>query len=136
MGSKEPEHWLPRWVRQKLREKSNDLSPNDPNHDKKPPTDAERLLCKYDLYCQSYMSLDHDTYDRRYWSCPQPTCSFHWGLDEEKPWNVVSVLTFIFHILNIVVINYFIFLRMFTLRSSHYHQNRQDVISNSGLMTI
>jgi hypothetical protein len=32
-GSKEPEPWSPRWVRQKLREKNNGLLPNDPNHD-------------------------------------------------------------------------------------------------------
>jgi hypothetical protein len=84
MGSKESELWSPRWVRQKLREK-NDLPLNDPNYDEKPPADAERPLCKCDLDCQSHMSLDHDTYDMRYWSCPQPTCPFQWGWDEEKP---------------------------------------------------
>ncbi len=66
MGSKEPEPWSPRWVRQKLREKNNGLPPNDPNHDEKPPTDVERPLCKCDLDCQSHMSLDHDMYDMRY----------------------------------------------------------------------
>jgi hypothetical protein len=70
LGSKEPESCSPRWVRQKLREKNNGLPPNDPNHDEKHPTDAKRLLCKCDLDCQSHMSLDHDMYDRRYWSCP------------------------------------------------------------------
>jgi hypothetical protein len=69
-------------VRQKLREKNNGLSPND-----------------------------HDTYDMRYWSCHLPTSPFHWGWDEEKSRKVVSVLTFTFHILNIVVINRFIFLK-------------------------
>jgi hypothetical protein len=59
MGSKEPEPWSPRWVRQKLREKNNSLPPNDPNHVEKPPTDAERPLCKCDLDCQSHMSLNH-----------------------------------------------------------------------------
>jgi hypothetical protein len=57
MGSKEPEPWSPRWVRQKLREKNNGLPPNDPNHDEKPSTDAERPLYKCDLDCQSHMSF-------------------------------------------------------------------------------
>jgi hypothetical protein len=111
MGSKELKPWSPRWVRQKLREKNNGLSQNDPNHEEKPPTDAKRHACKCDFNCQSHMSLDHDMYGRRYWSCPLPTCLFHWGWDEEKPRKVVSVLTFTFHILNIVVINRFIFLK-------------------------
>jgi hypothetical protein len=109
MGSKESEPWSPWWVRQKLREKNNGLPPNGPNHDEKTLADAERSICKCDFDCQSHKSLDHDTYDRRYWSCPQPTCPFHWGWDEEKPRKVVSVLTFTFHILNIVVIDHFIF---------------------------
>jgi hypothetical protein len=92
MGSKEPEPWLPRWVRQQLREANNGLPPNDPNHDHKPPADAERPLCKYDLDCQSHMSLDHDTYDMRYWSCRLPTSPINWVWDDEKPRNVVSVL--------------------------------------------
>jgi hypothetical protein len=41
MGSKESEPWSPQWVRPKLREENNGLSPNVPNHDEKPPTDAE-----------------------------------------------------------------------------------------------
>jgi hypothetical protein len=61
MGSKEMEPWSPRWVRQKLREKNNGLPPNDPNHNEKPPTDAERPVCKCDFDCQSHKSLDHDT---------------------------------------------------------------------------
>jgi hypothetical protein len=101
MGSKEPEPWSPQWVRQKLREKNNGLPPNDLNHDEKHPVDAERPACKCDFNCQSHMSLDHDMYGRRYWSCPLPICPFHWGCDEEKPQKVVSVLTFTFHILNI-----------------------------------
>jgi hypothetical protein len=109
MGSKEPEPSTPRWVRQKLREKNNDLPPDHPNRDEKPPTNVERLLCKCDLDCQSHMSLDHDTYGRRYWSCPQLTCLFHWGWDEEKPWNVASIVTFTLYILNIIGINHFIF---------------------------
>jgi hypothetical protein len=109
MGSKESEPWSPRWVRQKLREKNNDLPPNDPNYDEKPPANTERPICKCDFDCQSHMSLDHDTYGRRYWSCPLPTCPFHWSGDKEKPRKVVSILTFTFHILNIVVINRFIF---------------------------
>jgi hypothetical protein len=136
MGSKELEPWSPRWVRQKLREKDNGLPPNDPNHDEKHPTDAERPLYKCNLDCQSHMSLDHDMYDRRYWSYPQPTCLFHLGWDEEKPRKVVLVLTFTLHILNKVIINHFILLRVFTLHSSHRHRNCQDVISSSGLMTI
>jgi hypothetical protein len=91
--------------------KNNGLPPNDPNHDENHPTDAERPLYKCDLDYQSHMSLDHDTYNRRYWSCPQPTCPFYWGWDEEKPRNVVSVVTFTLHILNLVVINHFIFLK-------------------------
>jgi hypothetical protein len=85
MGSKEPEPWSPQWVRQTLREKNNGLPPNDPNHNEKPLIDAEISLCKYNLDYQSHMSLNQDTYDKKYWSCPQPTCLFHWGWDEEKP---------------------------------------------------
>jgi hypothetical protein len=76
MGSKVPEPWSPRGARQKLREANNGLPPNDPNHDEKPPADPERPLYKYDLDYQSYMSLDHDTYDMRYWYCPLPTFLF------------------------------------------------------------
>jgi hypothetical protein len=119
MNSKESEPWSPWWVRQKLREKNNGLPPNDPNYDEKPPTDTERPICKCNLDCQSHMSLDHNTYDRRYWSCPQPTYPFHWGWDEEKPQKVLSILTFTLHILNKVIINHF--LRVFTLHSSHHH---------------
>jgi hypothetical protein len=64
---------------------NNGLPPNDPNHDEKPLANAERPLCKCDLDCQSHMSLDHDTYGMRYWSCPLPTSLFNWCLDEEKP---------------------------------------------------
>jgi hypothetical protein len=92
MGSKEPEHWSPRWVRQKLRKVNNGLPPNNPNHDHKPPADVERPLCKCDLDCQSHMSLEHDTYGRRYWSCRLPTTSFNWGWDNEKSRKVLSVL--------------------------------------------
>jgi hypothetical protein len=109
MGSKELEPWSPRWVRQQLRERRNDLPPNDPNKDEKPPTRAKRTLCKCDLECQHHMSIDYDTYNTRYWSCPQHTCLFHWSWDEEKSWKVVSVLTFTLHILNKVIINRFIF---------------------------
>jgi hypothetical protein len=94
MGSKEPEPWSPRWVRKKLKEANNDLPPNDPNYDEKPLADAESPLCKCDLDCQSHMSLEHDTYGRRYWSCPLPTSPFNWGSDKEKPQKVVSVVTF------------------------------------------
>jgi hypothetical protein len=72
MGCKEPKPWSPRWVRERHREKNNGIPPNDPNHDEKPPADAERPLCKCDLDYQSHMSLEHDTYGRRYWSCPLP----------------------------------------------------------------
>jgi hypothetical protein len=133
MGSKAPEPWSPQWVRQKLR-KDNGLSSNDPNHDEKPPAGVEKPLCKCDFDCQSHINLDYDTYGRRYWSCPQPTCPFHWGWDEEKLWKVVSVVTFKLHILKIVIIDHF--WRVFALRSSHCHRNHWDVISNSGLMTI
>jgi hypothetical protein len=107
MDIKESEPWSPRWVRQKLREKNNGLPPNDPNHDKKPPVDAEKPLCKCDLDCQFHMNLDHDTYDRSYWSCPQPTCPFHCGWDKEKSRKAVSVVIFILHIFNIIGINHF-----------------------------
>jgi hypothetical protein len=92
MGSKEPEPWSPRWMRQKLREKNNGLPPNNPNHDEKPLANAERPLCKCDLDCQFHISLEHDTYGRRYRSCPLLTCPFHWGWDKENPRKVVSVL--------------------------------------------
>jgi hypothetical protein len=64
VGSKELEPWSPRWVRQKLREKNNGLSSNDPNHNEKPPANTERPVCKCNFNCQSHMSLDHDTYGR------------------------------------------------------------------------
>jgi hypothetical protein len=66
MAGKEPEPWSPRWLRQQHREDNNDLQPNDPNHDRRPPADAERPLCKCDLDCTPLMSLEHDTYDMRY----------------------------------------------------------------------
>jgi hypothetical protein len=94
MCSKEPKPWSPRWVRQKLREANNGLPPNDPNHNEKHPTDAERPLRKCGLDCQSYMTLELDTYDMRYKSCSLPTSPFNWGWDEEKSWKVVSVATF------------------------------------------
>jgi hypothetical protein len=77
MGSKEPEPWSPRWLRQQ-QEDFNGLPPNDPNHDHRPPVDAETPLCKCDLDCTPLMSLVHDTYDRRYWACPLPTSPFNW----------------------------------------------------------
>jgi hypothetical protein len=91
MGSKELEPWSPLWVRQKLRKKNNGLPPNDLNHDEKSLTNAERLLCKCDLDYQSHMSLEHDTYDMRYWYYPLLTCPFHWGWNKEKPRKVVLV---------------------------------------------
>jgi hypothetical protein len=94
MGRKEPEPWSPRWMRQELRTINNGLPPNDPNHDEKPPADAERPLRKCDFDCQSHMSLGHKTYGMRYCSCPLPTFLFNWGWDEEKSQKVVSVLTF------------------------------------------
>jgi hypothetical protein len=136
MGSIEPEPWSPRWVRQKLREKNNGLPPNNPNHDEKLPVDTERPLCKCNLNYQSYMSLDHNIYGRRYWSCPQPTCPFQWGWDEEKPQKVVSVVTFTLHILNLVVINHFIFLKGVRVTLFPPPPKPQDMISNSGLITI
>jgi hypothetical protein len=66
MASKEPEPWSPRWLRQQHREDNNDLQPNDPNHDRRPPADIERPLRKCDLDCTPLMSLDHDTYGMRY----------------------------------------------------------------------
>jgi hypothetical protein len=96
-------------VSQNLRELNNDLLPNDPNHNEKPPADAARPLCKCDLDCQSHMSTDYDTYSKRYWSYPLPTSLFNWGWDEEKLRKVVLVLTFIVHILNNGFINRFIF---------------------------
>jgi hypothetical protein len=72
--------------------KNNGLRPKDLNHDKKSSADVERPLCKCDLDCQSHMSLEHDTYDMRYCSCPLSICLFHWGWDKEKLRNVVPVL--------------------------------------------
>jgi hypothetical protein len=89
MGSKEPEPWSPRWVRVQLRGRNNSLPPNDPYHDEKPLTRAERPLHKCDLDCQSHMSIDYDTYNRRYWSYPLPTSPFNWGWDEKQPRKVV-----------------------------------------------
>jgi hypothetical protein len=40
MGTKEPEPWSPRWVRQQHRESNNVLPPNDPNCDHKPLADV------------------------------------------------------------------------------------------------
>jgi hypothetical protein len=54
-----------RWLRQQHREDFNGLPPNDPNHDRGPPADVERPLCKCDLDCTPLMSLDYDTYDMR-----------------------------------------------------------------------
>jgi hypothetical protein len=106
MGSKEPEPWSPRWLRQQLREDNNDLPPNDPNHDHRPPGNVEIPLCKCDLDCTSHMSLDHDTYGMRYWSCPLPTSLFNWGWDDEKPRMVVSFLYLccIFLIMSLVTV--------------------------------
>jgi hypothetical protein len=108
MGSKARESWSPRWVRQQLREMRNGLSPNDLNHDEKHLVNAARPLCKCDLECQDHMSTDYDTYDKRYRSCPQPTCPFHWGWDKDKPRKVVSVFIFTMHILNNVASNRFL----------------------------
>jgi hypothetical protein len=111
MGSKEPTPWSPRWVRQQLRERRDGLPPNDPNHDKKPSAGAERPLCKCDFECQSHMSINYDTYGRRYWSYPHPTCPFNGSWDEEKSWKVLSVSTSMVPILNDVMINHLIFLK-------------------------
>jgi hypothetical protein len=136
MGSKEPEPWSPRWVRQQLRENNNGLPPNDPNHDHKPPADIERPLYKCNLDCQSHMSLDHDTHDRRYWSYPLPTSTFNWGWNNEKPRKVVSILHLrcIFLTMSSLIILFS--WRVFALSSSHRHWNHQDVISMNWLMTI
>jgi hypothetical protein len=109
MGSKQPEPWSPRWVREKLREFNNGLPPNDPNHDSEPSAGAELPLCKCKFECASHYSLDYDMYNRRYWSCPSHTSPFNWGWNEEKSRKVVLVLTFTVAINN-VVINHVIFL--------------------------
>jgi hypothetical protein len=93
VDSKELEPWSPRWVRQQLREMSNNLPPNDPNHDEKSLAVAEKTLCKCDLDCQSHISLDYDMYGMRYWSYPLPTSPFNYGWDEEQPQKIVLVLT-------------------------------------------
>jgi hypothetical protein len=79
-------------VRQQLREDNDGLPPNDPNHDHGLSVNAQSPLCKYDLDYQSHMSLDHDTYDRRYWYCLLSTSMFNWGWNNEKLRKVVSVL--------------------------------------------
>jgi hypothetical protein len=136
MGSKEPKPWSPRWVRQQLRESNNDLPPNDTNHDHKPQADAERPLCKCNLDYQSHMSLDHNTYDMWYWSCPFSTSPFNWGWDNENPMKVVSVLHL--HCLFLIMSSLTVLFswRVFTFSSSHRHRNCRDVISRNGLLTI
>jgi hypothetical protein len=109
MDNKQPEPWSPRWVREKLREFNNGLPPNDLNHDEKPPAGAKPPLCKRELECHCYYSLDYDTYDWRYWGCKLSVSPFNWGWDEEQPRKVVSILSFIITINN-VVINRIIFL--------------------------
>jgi hypothetical protein len=94
MCIKDLEPWSPQWVRQKLREANNDLPPNNPNHDEKPPINAERPLCKCVLDCQSHKSLERVMYVIKYLSCPLLTSPFNWGWDEEKLRKVVSVVTF------------------------------------------
>jgi hypothetical protein len=93
MGSKEPEPWSPRWVREKLREHNNGLPPNDPNHDEKQSAGMEPPLWNCKLECHCYYSLDHDTYGRRYWGCKLVVSLFNWGWDKERPRNIVSVST-------------------------------------------
>jgi hypothetical protein len=123
MGSKEPEPWSPRWLWEQLREDNNGLPPNDPNHDHRPPTDAEIPLCKCDLDCTSHMSLDHDTYGMRYWPCPLPTSPFNWGWDDEKPRKVVLFvhLHCIFLIMSSLTIIFY--WRVFALNFSHHRRN-------------
>jgi hypothetical protein len=53
------------------------------------------------------MSLDYDTYGRRYWSYPLPS-PFNWGWNEEQSQKVVSILTFTVLILNNVASNFLI----------------------------
>jgi hypothetical protein len=77
MGSKEPEPLSPRWLRQERKKDFSGLPPNDPNHDRRPPADIERPMCKCDLDCTPLMSLDHDMYGRRYLACPLPTSPFN-----------------------------------------------------------
>jgi hypothetical protein len=66
MGSKQPEPWSPRWVREKLREYNNALPTNDPNHDNTQLFSVEPPLCKCEFECMSHTSLDYDTYNIRY----------------------------------------------------------------------
>jgi hypothetical protein len=115
MGSKEPEPWSPRWVRQQRRERNNGLPANDLNHDEKPPTSAGRPLCKCDFECQSYMSIEYDTYS-------------HWVWDEEKSWRYFQFqhLHCLFLMMSLLTVLFS--WRVFMLSSSHYHQNHQDVI--------
>jgi hypothetical protein len=136
MGRKESKLWLSQWVRQKIKEKNNGLPPNNPNHNEKPPADVERHLCKCDLDCQSHMSLEHDTYSRRYWSCPLATCPFHSGWDKKKPRKVVSVLYLCCILLIMSSLTVIFSCRVFVLKFSHHHRNRRDVISRNGLMAI
>jgi hypothetical protein len=109
MAKQQPEPWTLRWVREKLRERNNDLPPNDSKRYHKPPAGVEPPLCKCKLGCTSHYSLDYDTYDMRYWACPLPTSPFNWDWDEEQLRKVVSVLTFTVAIIN-AIINHIIFL--------------------------
>jgi hypothetical protein len=97
-------------VRQKLREKNNDLPPNDPNHDEKPPINTERPLCKCDLDCQSHMSLEYDMYDMRYLVLPSAHLSVPLGLGQGEAEEGSFSSTFTLHIVNIVIIDRYIFL--------------------------
>jgi hypothetical protein len=89
MTSKESKPWMPRWVRKQLRARNNDLPPNDPNRDNKPSVGADPPLCKCEMECHCYYSLDYNTYGRRYWGCKLPLSPFNY--EEEQLRNVVSV---------------------------------------------
>jgi hypothetical protein len=78
MTSEQPEPWMPTWVREQLRESNNGLLPNDPNRDNKPPAGVDPPLCKCEIECHYYDSLDYDTYGRMYWGCKLSISPFNW----------------------------------------------------------
>jgi hypothetical protein len=51
--------------------------PNDPSRDNKPPAGADPSLCKCEIECHYYYSLDYGMYGMRYWSCKLPISLFN-----------------------------------------------------------
>jgi hypothetical protein len=84
IASEQPEPCTPRWVREKRRESNSTPLPNNPNRDKKPPTSTDPPLCKWEIECHCYYSLDYDTHNERYWGCKLPISPFNLGRRDAK----------------------------------------------------